>query len=65
MGAAGARGGNGGGGTLGGSGAANTCQASGYAGSNGTYYINQSYSTLVESESTGTGDGRATIKYIS
>ncbi len=65
MGAAGARGGNGGGGTLGGSGAANTCQASGYAGSNGTYYINQSYSTLVESGSTGTGDGRATIKYIS
>ena len=65
MGAAGARGGNGGGGTLGGSGAANTCQASGYAGSNGTYYINQSYSTLVESGSTGTGDGKAIIKHIS
>ena len=65
LGAGGARGGNGGGGTAGGNGAANSCQASGSAGSAGTYYANTTYSTVTESGSTGTGNGTATIKYVS
>ena len=60
-----ANGGGGGGGTAGGNGAANSCQASGSAGSAGTYYTNTTYSTVKESGSTGTGNGTATIKYVS
>ena len=63
-GGAGGDGGTGGGGTTGGA-ASTVCSATGSNGSDGTYYINTSYATLVSgSNGLNSGNGSANIEYI-